>query len=50
MNTDYLANWDIEAESNKVAFLELLYQESGRTNGLYTGLYEEWLMTQEVAE
>lgn len=50
MNTDYLANWDCEAEANKVAFLELLYQESGRTCGTFTGLYEEWLMTQEVAE
>ena len=24
------------------AFLELLYVRSGRTNGLYTGLYQHW--------
>ena len=24
------------------AFIELLYERSGRTNGLYTGLYQEW--------
>ena len=23
-------------------FLEILYERSGRTNGLYTGLYQEW--------
>ena len=34
MNTDYLKDWDAEAEAAKTAFLELLYQESGRTNGL----------------
>ena len=25
-------------------FIELLYERSGRTNGLYTGLYQEWSM------
>ena len=39
MNTDYLKDWDAQAEAAKTAFLELLYQESGRTNGLFTGLY-----------
>ena len=23
-------------------FLEILYERSGRTNGLYTGLYQSW--------
>ena len=23
-------------------FIELLYERSGRTNGLYTGLYQQW--------
>ena len=23
-------------------FIEILYERSGRTNGLYTGLYQEW--------
>jgi len=50
MNTDYLKDWDVESEAAKTAFLEHLYKESGRTNGLFTGLYEEWLQTQQVAE
>ena len=50
MNTDYLKDWDAQAEAAKTTFLELLYKESGRTNGLFTGLYEEWIQTQQVAE
>ena len=23
-------------------FIEILYERSGRTNGLYTGLYQQW--------
>ena len=26
------------------AFIELLYERSGRTNGLFTGLYQQWAM------
>ena len=35
-------------------FIELLYERSGRTNGLYTGLYQEWakltLQAQRTAQ
>lgn len=50
MNTDYLKDWDARAEAAKAEFLEVLYRDSGRTNGLFTGLYEEWIQTQQVAE
>ena len=50
MNTDYLKDFDVETEANKQAFLEKLYIESGRTNGLYTGLYQEWLETQKSSD
>ena len=42
MNTDYLRNWDVVKENQKAQFMEFLYERSGRTNGLFTGLWEEW--------
>ena len=42
MNTDYLKDWDCELESQKAEFMHFLYQRSGRTNGLLTGLWQEW--------
>lgn len=50
MNTDYLKDFDVETEANKQAFLEKLYVESGRTNGLFTGLYQGWLETQQASD
>lgn len=29
-------------EQHKADFMDLLYEKSGRTNGLYTGLWEEF--------
>ena len=48
MNTDYLKGWDVAEQQRRVDFLDELYVVSGRTNGLYTGLYSEWL--EEVRE
>lgn len=42
MNTDYLKGWDCEAENNKAQFMNYLYKASGRTNGLYTGLWADF--------
>ena len=33
---------DIEASSNRIIALEWLYRLSGRTNGIYTGLWQEF--------
>jgi hypothetical protein len=32
------------AESGKAAFMDLLYQRSGRKNGVYTGLWESFCL------
>ena len=34
--------WDAEQENRKALFTDFLYQRSGRTNGLFTGLWDEW--------
>lgn len=35
-----LKNWDSIGELAKAEFMDKLYKESGRTSGLYTGLYQ----------
>lgn len=44
MNT--LTNWDYQGEQRKADFLDVLYDYSGRTNGLYTGLWQEFCMKE----
>ena len=44
MNTDYLNGWDVESEQRKADFIEYLYQKSGRTNGLFTGLWNQFCL------
>lgn len=34
--------WNAEQENRKALFIDFLYQRSGRTNGLFTGLWDEW--------
>ena len=52
MNSDYLAGWDVKAEQRKAAFMEHMYQCSGRANagpgvvGLYTGLWEQFCLRE----
>ncbi len=40
--SDILETWNAEQENRKALFTDFLYQRSGRTNGLFTGLWEEW--------
>ena len=40
MNTDYLKGWDVKEQFARTKRIERLYKESGRTNGLYTGLHQ----------
>jgi len=42
VDTSYLKNWDCEAENRKAEFMEYLYKQSGRTNGLLTNLWNNW--------
>ena len=34
--------WSTERENRKALFMDFLYHRSGRTNGLFTGLWDEW--------
>ena len=46
MNTDYLKDWDIKKEQQKTEFMERLYQHSGRTDGLFTGLWANFCIRE----
>ena len=46
MNTDYLKEWNVKKEQQKVDFMERLYQYSGRTNGLFTGLWRDFCVEE----
>ncbi len=46
MNTDYLNGWDAKKEQQKADFMEHMYQCSGRTNGLFTGLWHDFCLNE----
>ena len=46
MNTDYLADWNNAEQMQRAVFMEELYKSSGRTNGVYTGLWQEFCMKE----
>lgn len=46
MNTGYLKEWNVKKEQQKVEFMERLYQYSGRTNGLFTGLWHDFCVEE----
>jgi hypothetical protein len=37
---------EAQLQGDRAAFMDSLYEHSGRSNGLYTGLYEEWRVSQ----
>ena len=41
---------DIEASNNRMLALNWLYRLSGRTNGIYTGLWEQYQAKLEAAK
>jgi hypothetical protein len=43
---DQLKNWDASAEQRKADFMEHMYRCSGRTNGLYTNLWQDFCMRE----
>lgn len=43
MQTEYLLGWDSNAENRKAQFMTHLYKESGRTDGLLTGLWQDFV-------
>tara|TARA_R100000005_G_C5000135_1_gene206965 strand:+ start:1863 stop:2126 length:264 start_codon:yes stop_codon:yes gene_type:complete len=46
METNYLAGWDAKTEQQKADFMEHMYKCSGRTNGLFTGLWEQFCLKE----
>jgi len=41
---------DIEASSNRIVAIQWLYRLSGRTNGIYTGLWQQYQAKLEAAK
>ena len=46
MDTSYLNGWNPKKEQQKADFMEHMYQCSGRTNGLFTGLWKDFCMNE----
>ena len=46
MDTKYLEDWDINEQSKRALFMQHMYKCSGRTNGLYTGLWQEFCLKE----
>jgi hypothetical protein len=51
VDVDYaelLANWDVEAEQRRADFIDFLYWLYDRKDGLYTGLWQQFM--RDLAE
>lgn len=46
MNTDYLAGWNLKEQQLRADFMNHMYECSGRTNGLFTGLWQEFCLKE----
>ena len=46
MNTDYLKNWNVAEQQQRADFMEELYKASGRSNGIYTNLWQEFCINE----
>ena len=45
---ELLANWDVEAEQRRADFIDFLYWLYDRKDGLYTGLWQQFM--RDLAE
>lgn len=43
---EQLQSWDVNTEQRKADFMEHMYQCSGRSNGLYTGLWQNFCVKE----
>lgn len=43
---EQLENWDVKAEQRKADFMEHMYRCSARDNGLYSGLWQDFCLTE----
>ena len=46
MNTDYLKDWNLLEQQQRTEFMSHMYRCSGRTNGLYTGLWQNFCINE----
>ena len=46
MNTDYLQGWDVQEQQRRANFMEHMYKCSGRTNSVYTGLWQNFCLEE----
>lgn len=46
MDTSYLKGWNVAEQNQRVKFMEHLYKCSGRTNGIYTGLWQDFCLKE----
>lgn len=46
MNTDHLKGWDVQEQQRRTEFMEHMYKCSGRTNGLFTGLWQDFCLKE----
>ena len=43
---EYLATWNIHEQNQRTEFMHHMYERSGRTNGLFTGLWQEFCLKE----
>lgn len=46
MDTSYLEGWDVKEQQRRADFMEHMYKCSGRTNSLYTGLWQDFCIKE----
>jgi len=46
MDTPDLVGWDINEQNKRTIFMQHMYERSGRTNGLLTGLWQEFCLKE----
>ena len=46
MDTSYLNNWNVQEQQLRADFMTHMYDCSGRTNGVYTGLWQEFCLKE----
>ena len=46
MNTDYLRGWNVQEQQRRADFMEHMYKCSGRTNSVYTGLWQDFCLKE----
>ena len=46
MDTSYLADWNVKEQQRRAEFMEHMYKCSGRTNGLFTNLWQDFCLKE----